>query len=89
MKNISIENFSQKELEEKGVFNWPIWTKDISKFDWSYDITEQCYIIEGEIIVKTKDENVHIHAGDFVTFNKGLDCVWIIKKKVKKHYNFL
>lgn len=88
MKNITIEKFSQKELEEKGVFDWPIWTKDISKFDWSYDMTEQCYIIEGDVIAQTKDGDVHIQAGDFVTFQKGLDCVWIVKEKVRKHYNF-
>jgi len=88
MKNIIIEKFSQKELEEKGVFDWPIWTKDISKFDWSYDMTEQCYIIEGDIIAQTKEGEAHIQAGDFVTFKKGLDCVWIVKQKVRKHYNF-
>jgi hypothetical protein len=26
--------------------------------------------------------------GDFVTFPKGLSCIWDIKEPVKKHYNF-
>ena len=26
--------------------------------------------------------------GDFVTFPKGLSCIWDIKAPVRKHYNF-
>ena len=27
--------------------------------------------------------------GDFVTFKKGLKCMWLIRKPIKKHYKFI
>lgn len=88
MKNITIDKFSQKGLEEQEVLNWPIWTIDISKFYWLYNMKEQFYSIEGDIIVKTIEANIHIQAGDFVTTKNNLDCVWIVKQRLRKHYNF-
>jgi uncharacterized protein len=39
--------------------------------------------------LETKDgKTVEFGKGDFVTFPKGLSCVWDIKAPVKKHYNF-
>ena len=41
------------------------------------------------VIVETKDgKQVAFGKGDFVTFPKGLSCVWDIKEPVKKHYRF-
>ena len=89
MSEIKIEKVAQDALEEKGVFSWPVWEKEASRFDWHYDTTESCYILEGDVTVETKaGEKVTFSAGDFVTFPRGLDCVWDIKKPVRKHYNF-
>jgi uncharacterized cupin superfamily protein len=44
--------------------------------------------LEGEVTVKTEEGDYEIKAGDFVTFAKGLKCTWIVKKQVRKHYNF-
>lgn len=88
MDEIKIEKFNRDQLEERGVFSWPIWTKESSRFDWTYSGDEECYIIEGEINVETKKGNVKIKPGDFVTFKNGLKCIWDIKKPVKKYYNF-
>lgn len=85
---IEIEQYSQEELEQEGVFDWPIWERDEDKFDWFYDETELCYILEGEVTVTTEFESVTIKAGDFVTFPKGLECVWDIHVGIKKHYSF-
>lgn len=85
---IEIEQYSQEELEQEGVFDWPIWERDEDKFDWFYDETELCYILEGEVTVTTEFESVTIKAGDFVTFPKGLECVWDIHVAIKKHYSF-
>lgn len=85
---IHIEKLSKNEAEKRGVFNWGIWSKEISRFDWYYDSTEHCYILEGEVVVETDFETVTIKAGDFVTFPKGLKCVWDIKKDIRKHFNF-
>ena len=88
MSRIKIEKKSEAELKEMGVFSWPIWEKEVSNFDWHYDSQKKCYILEGEITVRTSEEEVSIKPGDFVTFPKGLDCEWTVKKPVRKHYSF-
>ena len=86
---IKIEKLSKEELNKRDVFSWPIWEKEKSNFDWYYGETEECYFLEGEVEVKTKDgKTVKFGKGDFVTFPKGLSCNWNIIKPVKKHYNF-
>lgn len=87
--SVRIERPQQAEMEEKGVFAWPVWEKEASRFDWSYEQTEQCYILEGEIEIITEDGSFEIKPGDFVTFEKGLSCEWNITKAVRKHYNFI
>ena len=51
---VEIEQYSQDELEQEGVFDWPVWEHDEDKFEWFYDQTELCYIIEGEAVVTTE-----------------------------------
>jgi uncharacterized cupin superfamily protein len=89
MAKIKIEKIDADELKGMGVFSWPIWQKEASRFDWHYDETEMCYILEGEVTVEVKGQkSVSFGAGDFVTFPKGLNCTWDIKQAVKKHYSF-
>lgn len=52
---IKVEKLSQEELEERGVFTWPIWTKEVSRFPWSYDSTEECYLLEGDVTVRVPE----------------------------------
>jgi len=86
---IKVQKLSQEQLKERGVFSWPIWEKEASRFPWVYDSIEECYFLEGEVSVETKDgKSVSFGQGDFVSFPKGLSCTWNIKKPVKKHYNF-
>ncbi len=86
---VEIEKLSEEQIEKRGIKSWPIWEKEVSRFDWYYDFTEECYLLEGKVIVETKDdEKYEFGKGDFVTFPKGLSCVWDIKEAVKKHYNF-
>lgn len=87
--DIRVEKLTSEEIEKRGVSSWPIWTKEVSRFDWHYDSVEECYILNGKVVVETKDgKKVSFGKGDFVTFPKGLSCVWDIKEAVKKHYNF-
>jgi uncharacterized protein len=88
MSKVVIEQLNKEEQERRGIPQWPIWTKEVSTFQWYYDADEQCQILEGEVNIETRDGNYNIKAGDFVTFKTGLDCVWDIKKPIKKHYNF-
>jgi uncharacterized cupin superfamily protein len=86
---IKVEKLSEDALKKRGVFNWPIWHKEESRFDWHYDETEECYFLKGRVTVETPDGNKTVFgSGDFVTFPRGLSCVWNIKEAVKKHYNF-
>ena len=79
----------EKRLEELGVSDWPIWTKEASEFPWSYDAQETCYFLEGDVIVTPDgEEPVNMGKGDLVTFPKGMSCTWNIGKDVKKHYQF-
>jgi len=86
---IDIKKPTNKDLDAKGVLSWPIWEKEISRFDWHYDSTEECFLLEGKVVVETEaGDQVAFEKGDFVTFPKGLSCVWDIKVPVRKHYNF-
>jgi len=87
--SITIQKPSREEVEKRGISDWPIWEKGVSRFDWYYDSTEECYLLEGSVEVITKDgDTVYFGKGDFVTFPQGLSCTWNIKKPVRKHYNF-
>ena len=90
MALIQIEHQPKKEkLEALSIFDWPIWTKEVSEFPWSYDTPETCYFLEGEVTVTPDDgEPVDMGKGDLVTFPAGLSCTWKVKKAVKKHYRF-
>ena len=90
MKKIEVtKNPDAGKLEDMGVFSWPIWEKEVSSFPWAYDMTEVCYILEGEVTV-TPDggEPVSIGPGDLVRFPEGMSCTWEITKPVRKHYDF-
>ena len=86
---IEIKKPKKEDMEKEGIMSWPIWEKEVSRFDWFYDSIEECYLLEGEVVVETEDgQQVEFGKGDFVTFPQGLSCVWDIKEAVKKHYNF-
>jgi len=69
---------------------WPIWEKEPSSFEWSYDEKETCLILEGNAKVVSSDgsSSVSFGAGDWVVFEPGLKCVWNVEKKIRKHYKF-
>ena len=86
---IKVEKPDQETLKSKGVFSWPVWEKEVSRFDWFYSDQEACYFLEGKVDVETSNgDMISIGKGDFVVFPKGLRCVWNVKIPVKKHYNF-
>ncbi|MCD4664930.1 MAG: cupin domain-containing protein [Bacteroidales bacterium] len=88
MSKVIIEKPDKNEIDKRGINNWPIWEKEVSRFDWEYSGDEECLILDGEVTVETEDGNFTIQKGDFVTFKDGLKCVWDIKKPIKKHYYF-
>ncbi|HNV49465.1 MAG: cupin domain-containing protein [Bacteroidales bacterium] len=88
MKNITIKKLTDEEIDKNAIKSWPIWEKEVSKFPWFYEATEDCLIIEGIIEVEANGKIYQLKPGDFVTFQKGLKCTWDIKKPVRKYYNF-
>ena len=90
MSEIKIErNVSADRLDELGVTSWPIWTKEVSEFPWTYDGKETCYFLEGSVTV-TPDGGmpVTMGQGDLVVFPSGMSCTWHVNSFVKKHYRF-
>ena len=88
MSEIKVErNLDLKRLQDDGIFNWPVWTKEMSEFPWTYDSDETCYFLEGDVVV-TPDggDPVEMKKGDLVTFPQGMSCTWKIRQDVKKHY---
>ncbi len=86
--DIRVEKLPESELTARGVRDWPIWEKEVSRFDWTYDSVEECFLLEGDVTVEAGGESVRFGAGDYVTFPRGLSCVWDIRVPVKKHYRF-
>lgn len=89
MKFVQIERPTQEELDKLGVFSWPIWKKEVSRFQWEYDQKEICYFLEGEVCLENaQGEKAKFGKGDLVIFSKGLCCVWNVLSPVRKHYRF-
>ncbi len=91
MNAILIEHHaSPAKLDIMGVYDWPVWQKEVSVFPWTYDKQETCYILEGEAVITPDDgsEPVTIEEGDLVIFPAGLSCTWEIIEDMEKHYQF-
>ena len=86
--NIVITKLSENEMIEMDVRSWPIWSCEVSEFDWEYSDEESCLLLDGEVEVKSEFETVRFSAGDFVVFPKGLKCYWKVISPVRKHYTF-
>ena len=86
VKDIIVRKPTREEESKCG--NWPIWEHGVDEFDWSYTEVETCLIIEGEVTVSDNKSSVSFGPGDLVIFPIDLDCVWKIKKPVRKYYNF-
>lgn len=78
---------SPMKLEVMGVYDWSIWSKEVSNFPWTYNKTETCYILRGRFTV-TPDggERQEFKRGDLIIFPEGLSCTWDITEAVEKHY---
>lgn len=90
MSEVIVErNPGPQRLQTLGVSGWGIWTKEVSKFPWTYDEREMCFLLKGDVIV-TPDGGapVRFGQGDLVTFPAGLSCIWDIHVSVRKHYRF-
>ena len=85
---IKIEKLPNEKMTELGIKSWPIWTCEVSEFDWEYTEQESCLLLKGDVEVISNTETVKFKAGDFVVFPKGLQCKWKVYQPVEKHYLF-
>lgn len=88
-----IEVISQPDqafLEKKGVFGWGTWGCEVSKFPWTYDSAESCYLLAGKVTATPSDgrQPASFGKGDFVTFPAGMSCTWDVSEAVQKHFLF-
>ena len=90
MDTIEVERKPPRErLVQLGVFDWPVWAKEVSSFPWSYDSPETCFFLEGDVVVTPEaGPPVRVGKGDLVRFPQGLSCTWEVKSPVRKHYRF-
>lgn len=89
-KNILVEHKpSPMKLEVLGVYDWPVWKKEVSTFDWEYSQQETCYILRGEFTVTPEEgEPQQFKRGDLITFPQGMKCTWEITSDVEKHFDY-
>lgn len=90
-QEIEVVSQPDKEfLEKKGVFSWGTWGCGVSKFPWTYDQNESCFLLNGQVTVTPSDgrKAATFGAGDFVTFPAGMSCEWDVTEAVHKHYLF-
>jgi hypothetical protein len=67
--------------------SWGAWSKEPSQFPWFYDEKETCYILEGEAsVTDSAGHTIRFGSGDWVEFEEGLTCTWIIHKTIRKRY---
>jgi hypothetical protein len=85
-----VRNPDDEFLQKKGVFNWGTWGCGVSKFPWTYDENESCYLLAGQVTVTPTDgrKPVTFGKGDFVTFPAGMSCTWDVSEAVQKHFMF-
>jgi hypothetical protein len=81
---------TEDDLKNLNVVSWGTWSKEVSEFDWSYDDTETCFLLDGEVEVTDSKtgEKIEFKKGDLVQFEKGLKCIWNVKKPVRKYFSF-
>ena len=79
---------TEEELNALGVYNWGVWSKNISSFPWEYDSKEIFYVLEGEADIISENEKISFKEGDLVTCHAGVKCTWDVKRPIKKHYRF-
>ena len=76
-------------VEELGIKSWPIWSCEVSSFNWTYDDKETCLLIEGKVTVTPEGgQPIKFEAGDLVKFPAGMKCRWNVHQAVRKYYRF-
>eukprot|EP00249_Psilotum_nudum_P003692 c17155_g1_i2 orf=207-584(+) len=83
-------NLAQDRLAELGIRSWPKWGCPPSKFPWTYDASETCYLVKGKVKVYPDGSSNYVEfgAGDLAILPKGMNCTWDVSVALDKHYKF-
>lgn len=88
MSKIITKRMSLEEARKLGIDSWGRWECEPSSFPWHYAEQETAYVFEGDVIVTASGEQTHITGGMLVSFPKGMDCHWEVRKTIRKAYTF-
>jgi uncharacterized cupin superfamily protein len=70
--------------EERGYYSG-VWTVDICKFNYVFEMDETAHILEGRVTVSEENgPTLELGPGDVASFPKGAVTVWDIKEPLKK-----
>ncbi len=83
---IETETIGAGEARRRGVYEWPVSRRTVSRYPWRYDRPVIAYIDSGSARIETDDGNIEVEAGDLVKLPSDLDCVWIVKQPVVRYY---
>lgn len=85
-----IEAASQETIDAVGCTSWPTWGCETSTFPWTYDQTEVCLFIKGDVVVTCDEtgDKMRVKEGDIALFPAGMSCTWKVTKDVHKYYSF-
>lgn len=87
-EKILVTPMSLEEAKKLGIESWSEWSCKPSAFDWCYSDKETAYVFEGDVIVTAYGEQTHISDNCLVVFPKGMECVWDVRKTIRKVYKF-
>jgi uncharacterized cupin superfamily protein len=88
-EKITVTPMTLEEAKGLGIESWGEWGCEPSVFDWRYSEKETAYVFEGDVTVKYGDGcEAHIEPNTLCVFPKGLECVWDVKKAIRKAYKF-
>ncbi|MCB1877552.1 MAG: cupin domain-containing protein [Chromatiales bacterium] len=88
MSSISVErNVTPMKLDVMNVDCWPERKTEVSQQARDFDVTEQVYILAGELHVTPEGgETLVLKRGDLAYISAGTRCVWEVVKPLREHY---
>ncbi|KAH7365050.1 hypothetical protein KP509_18G006400 [Ceratopteris richardii] len=83
-------SIGESRIAQLGIRSWPKWGCPPSKFPWTYEASETCYLVKGKVKIypEGSSECVEISAGDLAVLPKGMCCTWEVLIAVDKYYKF-
>ena len=58
----------ENTVRELRIKSLPIWTCDVSSFNWTYKVKETCLLLEGEVTVRPEGGgHINFSAGDLLS----------------------